>query len=101
MSVSTNRKWKPGQAAKFRKTMKAKAAAKRLAERQAKSTKVAKPIKNNGGTHPNIMDAVVYLDHARSWINTSIAAGTLKKPDEAHLLMQIALGRLERVQPRK
>lgn len=93
--TKVNRKWKPGQAAKFRKTMKAKAAAKLQTIKQtAKAAKAAKP---NGIGKENLTDAVVYLRHAQNWINTSVASGALKKQDEAHLLMQIALRRLEGV----
>lgn len=94
--TTINRKWKPGQAAKFRRTMKAKHAAKVLAIKEAaKETKAAKTTNVSG--KQNIMDAVVYLRHAQTWINGAIASGALKKQDEAHLLLQIALRRLEGV----
>jgi hypothetical protein len=74
------RKWKPGQAAKFKATMAAK--------RQAKTepTTVTKHVKN-----PRQTDAVVYLKHAEAHITKALASGRLKKMDHAHLLTLLAL----------
>lgn len=95
MNTENNRKWKPGRLVKFRKTMKARAAAKRLDAKQI-TTKITKKMHVKANEQgPDLKEVVSLLNNARLWINSSITAGTLKKQDDAHLLMQMALCRLE------
>lgn len=84
MASTKSRKWKPGQAERFRKTMAARHRAKAKAAKQT-----------NGGDEKvgsvNHRDAILYLQNAERHINQSMRTGRIKKPDHAHLLTMLAL----------
>lgn len=87
MATTKGRKWKPGQAERFRKTMAAK--------RRAK-VKAAKPPTNGKEVSGvNHRDAILYLQSADRYINQSERNGRIKKPDRAHRLSMLALSILE------
>lgn len=88
MSKRKGRKWKPGQAEKFRATM----AARRKAN-QPGSTIALKPAKAASDTRRK--DAIVYLRHAAKSLHRALRTGKTKEIDRSHLLAMLALKELE------
>lgn len=79
------RKWKPGQAEKFRATMAARRSARsKVVHSETPIVKI-----------PKHQDAIIYLRHAKDHITKSMQSGRLKKMDHAHLLTLLALSTLE------
>ena len=98
-------KWTPERSAKFSATMKKKRASgwrpkpyKHKASKQPKQMprvwQEPKEVKSNGHA---VQDAIGWLRYADQSATDRLRAGTLKKYDESHHFMALALAALERI----